>query len=117
MHDRMCIWRCACFSGLGFRVNVLLICFVVQILELSLPKGGDVRLFRQFLSTFIGPMFARCSSRIEDLQVPPAAFPPPSMLTVLLHTTHCISLGALPVTCPDACSSCCNTTGACAPSE
>ena len=44
-------------------------CFLSQILEQSLPEGGDMRLFRQFLSTFVGPMFARCSSRIEDLQV------------------------------------------------
>ena len=35
-----------------------------------MPEGADTRLFRLFLSTFIGPMFARCSSRIEDLQVP-----------------------------------------------
>ena len=39
-----------------------------QILELSMPEGADARLFRLFLTTFIGPMFARCSSRIEDLQ-------------------------------------------------
>jgi hypothetical protein len=33
-----------------------------------MPEGADARLFRLFLTTFIGPMFARCSSRIEDLQ-------------------------------------------------
>jgi hypothetical protein len=34
-----------------------------------MPAGEDVTLYRLFLSTFIGSMFARCSSRIEDLQV------------------------------------------------
>lgn len=34
-----------------------------------MPEGEDPGLFRAFLSTFVRPMFARCSSRIEDLQV------------------------------------------------
>ena len=41
----------------------------MQILEKCRPEGDDERLFRVFLSSFIAPMFARCSSRIEDLQV------------------------------------------------
>lgn len=40
-----------------------------QILEKCRPQGDDERLFRVFLNSFIAPMFARCSSRIEDLQV------------------------------------------------
>jgi hypothetical protein len=42
---------------------------VVQILAKCRPEGDNERLFSIFLGTFIGPMFARCSSRIEDLQV------------------------------------------------
>ena len=42
---------------------------IVQILAKCRPEGDDERLFSIFLGTFIGPMFARCSSRIEDLQV------------------------------------------------
>ncbi|EIE26725.1 hypothetical protein COCSUDRAFT_59242 [Coccomyxa subellipsoidea C-169] len=47
----------------GYKIQDLL-----KILELSIPAKEDVRLYNQFLQTFIGPMFARCSSRIEDLQ-------------------------------------------------
>ncbi|KAK9916502.1 hypothetical protein WJX75_003462 [Coccomyxa subellipsoidea] len=47
----------------GYKIPDLL-----KILELSMPAGEDVTLYRLFLSTFIGSMFARCSSRIEDLQ-------------------------------------------------
>ena len=46
----------------------------VQILELSMPAEADAPLYKQMLSTFVGPMFARCSSRIEDLQVHAPAF-------------------------------------------
>ena len=41
----------------------------MQILAKCRPEEDDERLFRVFLSSFIAPMFARCSSRIEDLQV------------------------------------------------
>ena len=41
----------------------------MQILEKCRPEGDDERLFRVFLNSFVAPMFARCSSRIEDLQV------------------------------------------------
>ena len=41
----------------------------MQILEKCRPEGDDERLFRVFLNSFIAPMFVRCSSRIEDLQV------------------------------------------------
>ncbi|CAL8467061.1 g6597 [Coccomyxa elongata] len=47
----------------GYKIQDLL-----KILELSMPAGTDAQLYKQLLSTFIGPMFARCSSRIEDLQ-------------------------------------------------
>ncbi|CAK0734650.1 hypothetical protein CVIRNUC_000462 [Coccomyxa viridis] len=50
-----------CFPG--YRMPELL-----QILAKCRPEGDNERLFSIFLGTFIGPMFARCSSRIEDLQ-------------------------------------------------
>lgn len=59
-----------------FIKHLLRVVDIVQILELSMPAGTDAQLYKQLLSTFIGPMFARCSSRIEDLQVHTAAIQP-----------------------------------------
>lgn len=53
-----------------------------------MPAKEDVRLYNQFLQTFIGPMFARCSSRIEDLQVATSIAPSNSVCALYI----CFSL-------------------------
>jgi len=44
-----------------------------QILALAAPPGADVRDFAAYLKGCILPIFARTSSRIEDLQARPGA--------------------------------------------
>jgi hypothetical protein len=44
-----------------------------QILALAAPPGADVRDFAAYLKGCILPIFARSSSRIEDLQARPGA--------------------------------------------
>ena len=50
-----------------------------QILALAAPQGADVRDFAAYLKGCILPMFARSSSRIEDLQASLTYYPTPTL--------------------------------------